>query len=68
VVEGKILEGIWVMSNVLILGNDVESPERALFVESKMLEQIWIFRDMLLLEDMVRVEVDLLSWGIGEGA
>ena len=56
------------MSNVLILGNDVEAPERALLVESKMLEQIWIFRDMLLLEDLVRVEVDVLSWGIGEGA
>lgn len=67
-VEGKILEGIWVMNNVLILGNGVEAPERALLVESKMLEQIWIFRNMLLLEDIVRVEVDVLSWGIGEGA
>lgn len=53
---------------MLILGDGAEALERAWLVEAKMLEHIWIFSDVLVHEDVVRVKVDVLSWGVGWGA
>ncbi|MCJ1342702.1 hypothetical protein MMC31_000890 [Peltigera leucophlebia] len=61
-VEAKILEDTWVVNNVVVL-DDVLVLSDVLVVNDAL-----VLDNVLVLQEAIRVEVDVLSSTIGEGA